>query len=161
LGAGVQIGSIEDEAQTFRLHAHRRSFPHSTTVTWFNCSVEVTDQVTNEPSHQVTALLVSPNDLHFRAPVPRVADVNQPGAAADLAVFGVLLIGAAPGVEGDLVGLAALGAFDERLRIGVDFVEREVGVALVLRPLLLVGVVDHARKVVGGVRGGRLSKPLP
>jgi hypothetical protein len=129
-------------------------------VTWFNCGVEVTDQVTNEPSHQVTALLVRPDDLHFGAAVSRVVHVDQPGAAADLAVLGVFLVGAAARVEGDLVALAAIGAFDERLRVGVDFIEREVGVERVLRPLLLVGVVDHSRKVAGVVGGGRLSNAL-
>jgi hypothetical protein len=39
---------------TFRLEAHRLSFRHSPTVTWFNAPVEVTDQVTDDPSHQVT-----------------------------------------------------------------------------------------------------------
>ena len=59
--AGVEVWSIEAEGRTFRLDAHRGSFRRSTTVTWFNSSVEVADQVTkspshrsNEPKHQVT-----------------------------------------------------------------------------------------------------------
>jgi hypothetical protein len=61
LRAGVEAGRIDNDASTLRLDAHQRSLPRSTTVTWFNCCVEVTDQVTNEPSHQVTESLTSPS----------------------------------------------------------------------------------------------------
>jgi hypothetical protein len=54
VGRRVEVGSIEARAKTFRLDARTRLLRCSTTVTWFNCRVEVTDQVTNEPSHQVT-----------------------------------------------------------------------------------------------------------
>src|SRR3954464_14608850 len=81
---------------------------------------------------------IRPDHLDVGVAVARIADVHQPGAAADLAVLDVLLIPPAARVEGDLVRLSAVWALDERLRLRIAVDEGELVVDAVLGPPHLV-----------------------
>src|SRR5882724_1002800 len=77
---------------------------------------------------------------HFRGPVLSVGHGDLPRPAADLAVLDVLLLGPAAGIEGDLDGLAAIGAGDLGGGVGRAIAEGEFLVEG-------IGGGDHGRKV--------------
>ena len=56
---------------------HASACPPRNHVTWFNCGVEVTDQVTNEPSHQVTKSLSARFVRAQCAPGPSPRDLPE------------------------------------------------------------------------------------
>src|SRR3712207_1322050 len=78
----------------------------------------------------ITPASLQRRHLHARRAVARVLDVDAPRLAAHRAVLDVRLVRAAPGVERDLVLLAAVWADHDAGEVRRAVAEREVSVEI-------------------------------
>jgi hypothetical protein len=88
----------------------------------------------------VSQLLVERLDADSSASVLAVTNAYAPGLATNFAVFDILLVRPAAGIDRDLNGLIAIRTIDRRLRLGSSIAEREfsLGYLLVIVRRLIV-----------------------
>lgn len=84
---------------------------------------------------------------HVGAAVRAVPHGHPPWPAADVAVFDILLRGAATGVETELVGFTTVRAHDHDLIVGGAVPQRKI---VLVQGIQVGGFGDHRRSAVMG-----------